>query len=115
METFSSGWIGVDLDGTLAFYDGWRGHKHVGAPIPLMVKMVKEWRKQGIRVKIFTARVSMDEGKELQETIQAIESWSKIYIGEVLEITCKKDFSMIRLYDDRAIQVITNTGQPVLQ
>lgn len=23
-------WIGVDLDGTLAEYDGWRGWKHIG-------------------------------------------------------------------------------------
>jgi len=24
------GWIGVDLDGTLALYDRWRGIEHVG-------------------------------------------------------------------------------------
>ena len=31
-----SGWIGVDLDGTLAFYDMWRGMEHIGKPIPAM-------------------------------------------------------------------------------
>lgn len=36
-----SGWIGVDLDGTLAFYDSWRGIDHIGAPIPLMLQRVK--------------------------------------------------------------------------
>lgn len=25
-----SGWIGVDLDGTLAGYDGWVGPEHIG-------------------------------------------------------------------------------------
>ena len=29
-----SGWIGVDLDGTLARYDGWRGIDHIGEPMP---------------------------------------------------------------------------------
>ena len=29
-------WIGVDLDGTLAEWDGWHGHQHVGEPIPLI-------------------------------------------------------------------------------
>lgn len=30
-------WLGVDLDGTLAVYDKWRGIEHIGAPIPAMV------------------------------------------------------------------------------
>lgn len=32
-----AGWIGVDLDGTLAKYDQWRGVQHIGDPVPLMV------------------------------------------------------------------------------
>ena len=35
------GWIGVDLDGTLAMYDQWAGAGHIGEPIPLMVERVK--------------------------------------------------------------------------
>ena len=38
-----SGWIGVDLDGTLAHYDGWKGIEHVGPPIPAMLARVKYW------------------------------------------------------------------------
>ena len=26
-------WLGVDFDGTLAKYDGWQGHTHLGEPI----------------------------------------------------------------------------------
>lgn len=26
------GWIGVDLDGTLAEYHGWKGAEHIGQP-----------------------------------------------------------------------------------
>ena len=37
----NGGWIGVDLDGTLAIYTGWKGCDHVGEPIPPMVERVK--------------------------------------------------------------------------
>jgi hypothetical protein len=29
-----------------------------------------------------------------------------------LEVTCVKDFAMIELWDDRAVGVLMNTGQP---
>ena len=29
----SKKWLGVDLDGTLAHYDGWKGIDHIGMPI----------------------------------------------------------------------------------
>lgn len=43
----SGGWIGVDLDGTLAHYDRWRGIDHVGDPVPAMMNRVKEARPIG--------------------------------------------------------------------
>lgn len=39
----SEGWIGVDLDGTLAEYLGWQGMGHIGEPIAPMVERVKAW------------------------------------------------------------------------
>ena len=50
------GWFGVDLDGTLAFYDGYKGEV-IGAPIPKMIDRVKRWISKGRTVKIMTARV----------------------------------------------------------
>jgi hypothetical protein len=38
-------WIGVDLDATLARYDGFKGETIIGEPIPLMVNRVKRCRK----------------------------------------------------------------------
>jgi hypothetical protein len=53
------GWIGVDLDGTLAHYAGWRGSMHVGPPIVPMLDRVKRWLAEGTYdIRIFTARVS---------------------------------------------------------
>jgi len=46
------GWVGVDLDSTLAFYDEWKGNDYIGKPIPEMVKKVKSLLDQGKQVKI---------------------------------------------------------------
>ena len=53
----ASGWIGVDLDGTLAQYGGWNGGL-IGDPVPLMLQRVKEWIADGKDVRIMTARVA---------------------------------------------------------
>ncbi|MCK5707345.1 MAG: hypothetical protein KAI43_06790 [Candidatus Aureabacteria bacterium] len=99
------GWIGVDLDGTLAQYDKWKGPNHIGKPIPKMLKRVKEWIDKGQKVKIFTAR-AMDK-----EHIPPIKKWLEENGLGKLEVTNIKDYSMITLYDDRCVQVITNTGE----
>jgi hypothetical protein len=111
------GWIGVDLDGTLAHYDKWRGAQHVGEPVPAMVERVKRWLAEGRTVKVFTARVSHDGSprrlQEAQEAMIAIERWCAKHIGQTLAVTNAKDYAMIELWDDRAVQVRPNTGEPV--
>lgn len=104
-----SGWIGVDLDGTLARYDGWRGIDHIGEPIPLMVERVKRWLAEGREVRIFTARVAVPE-PERRLARGFIVDWCRRHVGEVLPITNIKDLSMIELWDDRAVSVGLNTG-----
>jgi hypothetical protein len=51
-----SAWIGVDLDGTLAMYNGWVDETHIGEPVPAMALRVRAWLAKGHTVKIFTAR-----------------------------------------------------------
>lgn len=105
----SKAWIAVDLDGTLAHYDGWVDELYIGDPILPMVSRVKQWLDQGKDIRIFTARVSGD--RNIEKIIKVIENWCVKHIGQKLAVTCKKDFSMIMLYDDRCTQVITNTGK----
>lgn len=107
----SNGWIGVDLDGTLAHYESWVGHQHIGAPIPAMVARVKRWLDEGRTVKIFTARVS--DTRNLSEILDAIRRWCIEHIGIELDVTCTKDYAMIELWDDRCVQVEPNTGRPL--
>lgn len=105
------GWIGVDLDGTLAHYDTWRGPTHIGAPVPAMVERVKRWRDEGREVRIFTARVAEGDGRKLDKVRQAIEQWCADNLGFCPEITNVKDWGMVELWDDRAVTVEANTGR----
>lgn len=108
------GWIGVDLDGTLAHYDGWKGPLHIGEPIRPMVQKVRDWLADGKDVRIFTARVSHDNTRErmLQAQFAMIEimDWCVQHFGRALPVTCVKDHHMIELWDDRCVQVLTNIG-----
>lgn len=102
------GWIGVDLDGTLAEYDHWRGIDHVGAPIPAMCRRVREWLDQGKEVRIFTARCAGPE-----DCRPAIDHFCMMQFGQTLPITNVKDFGLIELWDDRAVRVEYNTGRVI--
>lgn len=98
-------WLGVDLDGTLAYYDGWKGNEHIGEPVALMLGRVKEWLAKGERVKIFTARANNGA-----EQIKVIQDWCEQHGLPRLEVTATKDFKMKALYDDRCYRVLENTG-----
>lgn len=109
------GWTGVDLDGTLAVDDGAPMQPgHIGSPIPLMLHRVKKWIEEGRDVRIVTARVSSNGSNEdnfkAQQSRYAIQEWCKHFIGHVLPVTCSKDYMMVELWDDRAVQVNRNTG-----
>lgn len=105
----ASGWIGVDLDGTLAHYDGWRGIEHIGAPVPAMLNRVQDWIEEGREVRIFTARVSDQSGGGLIAAAHIL-SWLNEVGLPPLAITNVKDFDMVELWDDRAVRVEINTG-----
>lgn len=96
----AGGWVGVDLDGTLAEWDHFRGEDHVGKPIEPMVKRVRKWIAEGKDVRLFTAR----------KPHPAIRRWMKDHLGKILPITNVKDRFMQACYDDRAVQVKRNEG-----
>lgn len=126
----SKGWIGVDFDKTLSQYNGGELNKHgsgyCGPPIPAMVARVRAWLAEGQDVRIFTARVwyprPEDVGNVEYRTRKqqadsariAIDNWCIEHLGQHLPITCEKDYNMVELWDDRAIQVHPNTGIPAV-
>lgn len=105
------GWIGVDLDGTLAHYDRWCGPASIGEPVPTMVARVCYWLKLGREVRIFTARVGPQPNGEDVIARKAIEAWCEKHLGQVLPVTATKDFRMVELWDDRCVTVEANTGR----
>ena len=60
-------------------------------------------------MKIFTARVSCLEPERTAVTMH-IHDWLEKHNLPMLEVTCRKDFAMVELWDDRCVQVIANTG-----
>lgn len=130
-----NGWIGVDLDGTLARYTSGFGLATIGQPIPEMVDKVKQQLALGNDVRIFTARVASyfqcvaewhdPNSKEFEVWLRRVEfarqeylhqlaiinDWCLMVFGMTLPVTCIKDYNMIVCWDDRAIQVIPNTGK----
>ena len=102
------GWIGVGLDGTLARCEPNMSPRHIGAPVPQMLKRVRYWVKTDRTVKIFTARAG-----DLHEEIN-IHQWCVRHGLPELEITNRKDHKMLALWDDRAVGVVRNIGVPIL-
>ena len=109
-EEDKDSWYGIDLDGTLAFYDKWEGNEHIGEPVPEMVKKVKALLDQGKNAKIMTARVSPENG-DVTKIRELIQQWCKEHLGKTLLVTHEKDHKMIELWDDRVRQVVKNTGK----
>lgn len=119
------GWIGVDLDGTLAAWTTWTRWDEFGEPIAPMVDRVRAWVADGHVVKIFTAR--LDDGsrhntcKKTGERFTprqmeiAIRAWCLRHLGFELEVTNVKDMHMIMLYDDRCVQMVPNTGRTLAE
>lgn len=118
-----NGWIGIDLDGTLAWDDGFHSAEHIGPPVPKMAARVRQYIAEGKDVRIFTARVDggavalamgFTEGEQFRDVARirtVIQDYTEKHFGKRLPVTNVKDFGMRELYDDRAVQILTNTGE----
>lgn len=109
----AKGWIGVDADKTLFVYSHWTGVDHFGVPVPKMVNRVRQHLAAGEEVRLFSARVSDPEWESKGKP--AWEKVSTYLFGIPLEATNVKDYEMILLYDDKAVQVEENTGDLVVE
>jgi len=110
MSDKNRAWYGTDLDETLAEYTGGLEHDVIGSPIKEQCDRVRAHLSDGYQVKLVTARATLPEPL-LSQFMNEWAKWSRKEFGQVLEVTCSKDFAMIALYDDRAKQVEPNTGR----
>lgn len=133
-----TGWIGVDLDNTLAHYSG--DVSTIGAPIEPMAERVRQWIREGRDVRIFTARVAPlfmrvelhpsypsaivhygrtgqlgERTAELHrfalEQERLIQNWCEFHLGKRLPVTAVKDMMLVEFWDDRAVAVEPGTGR----
>ena len=123
-EKSKNDWIGVDLDGTLAYYDNWVAWNVIGDPIKPMVDRIRNWINLGYEVRIFTARVAYasdfcfvtKQPFTRDMIIEEIHRWLRERADlPILAVTAVKDFKMIELWDDRCVQVIPNTGMTIAE
>ena len=105
-------WLAVDLDGTLAIYDGWKGEEHIGDIIEPVAEKIKERVAEGWKVAIFTARVSSILSNEVSHATNVIWKWidDNDMSQYISGITAVKGKHFIEFWDDRAIAVEKNKG-----
>lgn len=103
--------IALDLDGTLAEYNGWVNIDNIGPPIPKMWDLFIKWTSDpNVSVSIFTARAGTSGADE------AIRNWLIRHgldntTSEDIDITNVKHKCFTEYWDDRAIAVQRNSGE----
>lgn len=116
----------VDLDGTLAYWDGTVGNppgSHIGEPVPAMADKVRAWLAAGDRVVIYTARAcnwgdfpwadpGPDQIRDYSAAVRYVEDWAEKYFGQRLEV-CGGKGPWDHAYNDKTYRVVTNTGMTV--
>lgn len=117
------GWIGVDLDRTMfEYHTNPQGYDplEIGDPLWPMVNRVKNWLTNGQEVRIFTARASgfdleTEEGQQAKAlVVEAIHAKLATVGLPALAVTNEKDYHCIQIWDDIAVAVWPNTGNPVV-
>jgi hypothetical protein len=98
--------VAVDLDGVLAEYDGWKGVKHIGDPIPGARQFIERLREH-FRVVLFTTRTSTincREGVTLFDITSRLECWLSKHRIEVDDIHTGPGKPLCAaIIDDRAV------------
>jgi hypothetical protein len=103
-EVCKDGWYGIDLDETLAFYTGPSGNTKIGPIILDIMVIAKRWLHEKKDVRLFTARAGFPD------EISKIEAYLLEHDLQDMKITNVKDHGMVILLDDKAREVVGNTG-----
>lgn len=104
-------WYGFDLDRTLAEYPPKNGES-IGKPISNIVRVLKQYIREGRDCRILTARVGPDKSTfEINAFKYDLDRWLRQHIGTTLLATCEKDHFVMEMWDDKAVQVVPNTGE----
>lgn len=114
-----SPWVGFDLDGTLCEWVRWTKWDTFGKVLVPMKTILLEHLATGDECKIFTARVAYPRdicyvtGEEFTSSMMESRIQDHLMKDGLPRLACTaiKDHRLRIFYDDRAIQVILNTGR----
>ncbi len=68
--------VAVDLDGTLAHYDGWKGPEHIGKPLKGAKEFMEWLRDEGYQAVVHTTRMNSKlNNMGVDEAKKFIEEW----------------------------------------
>ena len=109
VQLVPNGWLGIELDGTLAQCERPQSLSTIGAPVEAMLNRLKQWQMVGIDARIFTARA------EEPGQVQLIREWLQDHGVQPVPVTNRKDFQMSQFFDSQAVHVVHNTGEPSVQ
>lgn len=106
----------VDLDATLARYDGWQGHEHFGAPLDGAREFLAQLAATH-RVLIFTTRTKADDpalgrdGASADELANLVRDWMAEHDLFFDDVYTGQGKPVAEVYvDDRAVSVPPNPG-----
>lgn len=107
----------VDLDATLARYDGWKGVDHIGEPLPGAQEFMEQLCRLA-NVVVFTTRTKADDeslgrnGKTKYELASLVESWLKNHDIPYHEVYVGQGKPIASAYvDDRAVSIKANPNE----
>lgn len=67
--------LAVDLDGTLAEFDHWRGYTHIGKSIKKTASLVRKAKKEGAYIIIFTCRTTTADNEPYLLSLNVVSEW----------------------------------------
>lgn len=103
--------IALDLDGTLAEYNGWVNMDNIGPPIRPMWDLFTSWLDDpDVNVSIFTARAGDPDSDEIIRDWLFRHGLSKSQSDDI-QITNVKYKKFTEYWDDRSIAVKRNSGE----
>ena len=106
------GWIGIELDGTLAYSDVYSpvAMSEIGAPVTDMVAHVKDLLSQDVDVRIFTSRGSEMDKLQRAMSDEQIYTWCLTHLGVTLPVTNVMDHMCLHITGARFFRNIRNSG-----
>jgi len=105
----------VDLDGTLAHYDEWKGIENIGEPIEGAREFMDALRSEGFHIILYTCRMRGRRGNEMIDVSKIIVEWLRKHAINVDDIWGNEGKPFAHAYvDDRGVSCSPQNSPPAI-